>query len=309
MAVSEGELVRTTGIPRPPRPAEGRTNGTLPPRVAKAGPLRLVGSLFVWLIVAFNVAIFVFILMSSFKTTTEIFGAPWAFPVDLHLENWSRAWTSSGFGRATLNTLLLVVAGALSVVVISAPAAYILSRINSRPAGFVTVFFALGLGIPAQVTVIPLFVMMAEAGFANSLFGLYVLYTATHLPFTVFLFTGFFRSLPRDLEEAAGIDGASPSRTFWQIMLPLARSGIITVLTLNAIGMWNETFLALVFLQSDEKFPLSLALLNFLASMQYSGADYGALFAGVCVLLLPMLALYMWLWRRIIEGMTLGAGK
>lgn len=115
--------------------------------------------------------------------------------------------------------------------------------------------------------------------------------------------------MPDEIEEAAAIDGASMPRSFWSIMLPLARPGLITALILNAITLWNETFLALIFLQSADKQTLPLALLGFLAKQQYSGADYGGLFAGVVILVAPTLLLYVWLSRRIIEGLTLGAGK
>lgn len=302
----------TTTTTRPPTYRSGRTRrtgGRRSPMAQGRGVPRLFGSVVVWLFVAANLLLFLFLVMSSFKTTSAIFDAPWAPPTSLRFENWARAWGSSGFGRAAVNTVVVVVAGAVTTVAISAPAAYVLSRVQTRTTAFLTVFFALGLGVPAQVTVIPLFVMLGSVYLVNSLFGLFIVYTATHLPFTVFLLTGYLRSLPSELEEAAAIDGASPLRAFWQIMLPLARSGLITVLILNAIGMWNETLLALVFLQSDEKYTLSLALLNFLSSMQYTGADYGGLFAGVCILVLPMLTVYLWLGRRIIEGMTLGAGR
>lgn len=270
---------------------------------------RLPGSLAVWLFVAFDIALLVFLVVSSVKPTKEIFAAPWALPSEANWANWERAWSASGFGQASLNTLVLVGAASVTVLIVSAPAAYMLSRSRRRSSSMLTVFFALGLGIPAQVTVIPMFVMMAQVELVDSLFGLYLLYTGTHIPFSVFLLTGFFRTLPGELEEAAALDGASLLRSFWQIMLPLARSGLVTIFALNVISLWNETLLALVFLQSDEKYTLSLALLGFMASMQYSGADYGALFAGVCIIVLPMLVLYAWLSRRIIEGMTLGAGR
>jgi N-acetylglucosamine transport system permease protein len=273
------------------------------------GPARLTGNALVWAFVLFNLSIFAFLLVASFRTTAEIFDRPWGLPTTLHLENWVRAWTESGFARATVNTVVLALAGAGTATAVSAPAAYVLSRVRSRAAGPLSVFFVLGLGIPAHVTVIPLFAMMADLGLVNSLFGLYVLYSATHVPFTVFLLTGFFRSLPAEIEEAAALDGASPLRSFWQIMLPLARSGIITVLVLNIISIWNETLLGLVFLQSVEKYTLSLALLNFMSSMQFSGADYGGLFAGVCILVIPMTLLYVWFGRRLVEGITMGSGK
>jgi N-acetylglucosamine transport system permease protein len=293
---------------RPTRPAPAPRRRPRSPRTGFT-PGRTVGSTLVWAIVAFNLAIFAFLLIASFRSTAEIFAQPWGLPTTLHVENWVRAWTESGFARATANTVLLALAGAVTATAVCAPAAYVLSRVRTRSAGPISVFFVLGLGIPAHVTVIPLFAMMADVGLVNSLFGLYILYSATHVPFTVFLLTGFFRSLPAEVEEAAALDGASAWRSFWQIMLPLARSGILTVLILNVISIWNETLLGLVFLQSAENYTLSLALLNFMASMQFSGADYGSLFAGVCILVLPMVALYAWFGRRLVEGITMGSGK
>jgi multiple sugar transport system permease protein/N-acetylglucosamine transport system permease protein len=111
------------------------------------------------------------------------------------------------------------------------------------------------------------------------------------------------------MEEAASLDGAGPVRTFTSIMLPLARSGIVTLLILNVISHWGETIIALVFLQSTELETLPLALLKFLQRLQYTGADWGQLFAGVAIVIGPVLLLYLWLGRRIIEGLTLGADR
>ncbi len=285
--------------------------GRAAPGTERRGVFRIVGTTCTWLLVAFNLFVLVFMLFSSLKTTSQIFSSPWSPPTKLHWENWRQAWEDSGFGRAALNTVLLVVASSVSVLVIAAPAAYALSRTQNRSAGALTVFFTLGIGIPAQVVVIPLFVMMSHLNLVNSLIGLYVIYTAISIPFTVFLLTGFFRSLPSRLEEAAALDGASALQVFWRIMLPLARSGLITAFILNAIGLWNETLIGLVFIQDTSKRTLSLSLLSFISTItQYSShASYGALFAGVCVLVLPMLALYIWLGRRIVEGITLGSAK
>ncbi|NUO97171.1 MAG: carbohydrate ABC transporter permease [Nonomuraea sp.] len=263
--------------------------------------------------VVVNLAVLAWMLITSLREHREIFADPFAWPGfgrgAFAWGNYAEAWQSADFGGAAVNSLVLVTAAALAVVVVAAPAGYALGRGLGRGAASLTLYFALGIGVPVQVIVIPLFVLMERLSLVNSLFGLFLLYVAVSLPFTVFLLTGYFASLPAELEEAAAIDGASRLRTFWTIMLPLARSGLITALTLNAIGLWNEAFLALVFVQSTDKQTLPLALLGFLAKQQYSGADYGVLFAGVAILVLPMLLLYVWLGRRIIEGMTLGAGK
>ncbi|MFD8527347.1 carbohydrate ABC transporter permease [Streptosporangium canum] len=273
------------------------------------GPSKLLGSPFAWLFALFSVAVAVWMLLTSLKSTRAIFAEPWALPTTPQWDNYARAWTASDFAGATLNTVILVFGTAVATIALSAPAAYALSRILTRWNSGITAFFALGLGIPSQVIILPLYVMMNELYLVDSLTGLWILYVATSMPFTVFFLTGFFGSLPKELEEAAALDGASANRTFWQIMLPLARSGIITAMILNIIQHWGETLFGLVFLQSEEKATLSLALLGFLQRMQYNGADWGGLFAGVCTVVLPVLACYIWLGRRIIEGMTLGSVK
>ncbi|MDI3418741.1 carbohydrate ABC transporter permease [Streptomyces luteolus] len=298
----EDEHQRRRGILRPGgrRPGAGRSD---------RGRGRRIAHTLVWLLVGFNLFALGWMIVTSVREHRSIFRSPWSLPGRPQLENYLDAWTTGNFGPAAVNTVLLVGAASVTIVLISAPAAYALSRIPGRMSDSLSVLFALGIGVPAQVIIVPLFVIAQEMALVNSLPGLYVLYVALSLPFTVFLLTGFFRSLPGSLEEAAALDGASPFRTFWQIMLPLGRSGLITALALNAVGLWNETFLALVFVTGNENQTLSLALLGFLAKQQYSGADYGALFAGVCIIVLPMVALYVWLGRRIIEGLTLGADK
>lgn len=271
-------------------------------------PIRLVGATLTWLLVAFNLLMFVWIVLASFKDTREIFGSPWALPSMLHLENYVTTWVSSELATSARNSILLVAAAAATVAALGAPAAYALSRFKVRFSGALSVYFVLGMGIPAQATIIPMYVGMAKLHMIDSLTGLYLLYVAVSLPFTVFLLTGFFRGLPDELEEAAAIDGSSPLHTFVHIMLPLARPGIITASIVNIIALWNETFLALVFLQDNAKYTLSLAILNMYGTMQYT-SNWGGLFAGVCMVILPMLLMYVFLGRRIIDGLTFGSGK
>lgn len=268
-----------------------------------------IAMVFVWLFILFNLGVFAWLALSSFRSTREIFSNPLGFPSVLQFDNYARAWEQSKFGPAVLNTLVVVIASAVLIVVIAAPAAYVLARASSRSAGPMLGVFTVGMGIPFQVILVPLFVIMQKAHLVNSLLGVTLLYIGVSLPFTVVLLTSFFRSLPEELEEAATLDGASPSRTFFSVMLPLARSGLLTGFLLNAITLWNETFISLIFLQSGDKQTLSLALLGFLQRQQYNGADYGGLFAGVCLLVLPTLILYIIIGRQMIEGMTLGAGK
>lgn len=287
----------------PSYPRRGRT------RVRKLGTGQRFGAGVVWAVVAFNIFLFAWLIMSSFKTTREIFINPWSLPTSVTFENYTTAIREGNFGVAAFNSILVVSASSIAIIVVAAPAGYALSRIHTRLNGPLTLAFAVGMGIPFQVILIPLFVMMQRIGLVDSLFGLALLYVALQLPFTIILLTGFFGTLPVEIEEAAALDGASPLRIFVSVMLPLSRSGLITALLLNAIGLWNELFVALIFLQSDERQTLPLALLGFMQRQQYNAADWGGLFAGVTLIVLPMVLLYFWLGRKIIEGMTLGVGK
>ncbi|MFC0105140.1 carbohydrate ABC transporter permease [Kibdelosporangium aridum] len=290
--------------PRRPKPAPG---------TKRISPMRVIGLTVVWLFTAFNLLVLYWLIMAAFKTPLEIFREPLSLPATLFergtpFRNFIYAWDSADFGTAFLNTVLLVAICSVVIVLVSAPAAYALSRLGVRGSGPMTAFIAIGMGVPFQTVIIPLFIAMAEIDLNNNLFGLALIYIALSLPFTVFLLTGFFRSLPDELEEAASIDGASATRTFWSIMLPLARGGLITALILNAIGLWNETLLAIVFLQENANFTLARALFTFYNAASYQ-SEYGGLLAGVAIIVLPMLVMYILLARRIITGLTLGAGK
>lgn len=263
----------------------------------------------VWALALFGILLLLWILLSSFKSTYELFNSPFGLPETWRFENFVAAWGASNFDVALGNSLILVLSTGFTTVLLAAPAAYALSRFGAPGSRQITMAFAMGVGIPVQVIILPLYSLMNQLFLVNSLEGVWLLYTATSLPFAVFFLTGFFVSLPKEMEEAAALDGAGPVRTFFTIMLPLARSGIVTLLILNIISHWGETIIALVFLQTTDLETLPLALLKFLQRLQYTGADWGQLFAGVAIVIGPVLLLYIWLGRRIIEGLTLGADK
>ncbi|MEW1861110.1 carbohydrate ABC transporter permease [Streptomyces sp. NPDC088194] len=300
----------------PREPARARfSRSARSPRPSRSFPA-LVGSTVTtavraatWIIAGFSIFVVLWILLASLKTTDEIFSNPLSLPHTWRWGNFADAWQESNFGVALVNTVGLVTATALGTVLFAAPAAYALARFKVRGTRAISLGFALGLGVPAQMVVLPLYAAMNQAGLVDSFLGLWLIYVGTSLPFAVFFLTSFFASLPRELEEAASLDGASPLRTFRSIMFPLARSGIVTLLILNVVAHWSETTFALVFLQSSINDTLPLALIQFMQRLQYTGADWGQLFAGIVIVLLPLLLIYIWLGRRIIEGLTLGAGK
>lgn len=273
-----------------------------------------VGFVFAW--AAFNVAMLGWVVLGSFRAGSSVFTKPFALPDHWDLDNYVNAWVTSALWEGLVNSVLLVLGASAVVVLLAALAAYALSRTAARSASPITTLFAMGLGIPLQIIIVPLFVFMNSiSSAAYALFGwwdgrisLFILYVATSLPFAVFLLTGFFRSLPTELEEAAALDGARPVRVFASVMWPLARPGLITAMLLTGISLWNETLLALVFITDDSQGTLPRALIGLYSTMQYT-SNWGGLFAGIVIVILPTIIVYALLGRRIVQGMTVGIGK
>ncbi|GGJ37050.1 carbohydrate ABC transporter permease [Paenarthrobacter histidinolovorans] len=283
--------------------------GVSPALRGERGVVRGIGVGLLWLVVAISIAALVWMVAQAFRDTRAILDDPWGVPASLDFGNFVRAWTVGDFAVATWNSLLTTVVSSVLTVAIAAPCAYYLSRVDNRLTRGLSLYFILGLGIPAQVILIPLFVMLNKVYLTDSIIGLNLVYIGVSMPFTVFLLTAFFRSLPLEMEEAAALDGTTAFGTFWRITLPLAKGGILTAFILQVISHWNETLLALTLLQSTEKYTLPVALISFVQQQTYSGADWGGLFAGLVIVVLPMLIIYVWLGRRLTEGLTLGMGK
>jgi ABC-type glycerol-3-phosphate transport system permease component len=211
-------------------------------------------------------------------------------------------------GQYFLNSVIVVGAAVCLILGVSAPASYVLTRIQFPGVKWLTNLFIAGIGIPYPVLFIPLFGMLAAFKVVDTLPGLILVYVCLSIPFTVFLLNGFFGNLPIELEEAAALDGASPYRTFLQVMLPLVSPGLLTAAIFNFIGLWNEYLLALIFITSAEKRTLSLGLYALQGSMTYTG-DWVGLFAGVVIVMLPTILLFVFLSEKMISGITLGAVK
>lgn len=269
---------------------------------------RAMGLALLWAWVAFSLLAFSWVVLSSFKTNQEFFGSVWSLPSQMMWSNYIRAFVASDFGLYLWNTFLVVAASTLLVLILATPAAYVLARIPFRGSQWISSLFILGLGIPVQVIMIPLFFLMFRLHLVNSLPGLILAYSAVQLPFTVFLLTGFFVTLPSEMEESAAIDGATRLQAFMRIMLPLAMPGVVTAAIFNVVFIINEFLLALVLLQDNEMYTLSLGLFGLYGNMRYTG-DWVALFAGFTIVMVPSLLAYLLLSRRIMEGLTLGATK
>ena len=291
------------------RPRQSRTGSDSPAMRGERSALRALGVTLVWIFVVLGLLMLAWVVLQSLRDTRSILGAPFGLPSTIEWENYARAWSQGNFGRAAINSTVTTLISSALTVVVAAPGAYYFARVETPLTRGLTMFFIIGLGIPVQVILIPLFVMLNQFYLTDSLVGLNIVYVATSLPFTVFLLIAFFRSLPEEVEEAAAIDGAGPVTSMLRITLPLAKGGILTAFILQVIAHWNETLLAMALLQSSEKYTLPVALISFIQQQTYSGADWGAQFAGICLIVLPMLALYMWIGTRLTQGLTVGMGK
>jgi ABC-type glycerol-3-phosphate transport system permease component len=269
-----------------------------------------------WAIVVGNLLLLAWTVLSSLRSSKAL----WLDPLGatgLTVSGYARAWHAADFAGAAFSTLMVTGFSALLLMLLAAPASYVLARSRRRAAGPLTGYFAIGLALPFQAVLIPYqtlstkldqFMVDWVTGWWDDRISLVICYVAVSLPFSVYVLTGYFRSLPAELEEAAALDGATPARTFRAVMVPVARPGLTTVTVLNVIGIWNEFLLASVVLRDPGHFTLPAALNQLNSSMQYT-SDWGGLFAGVAILVLPMVALFFWLGRKIMEGMTLGVTK
>jgi ABC-type glycerol-3-phosphate transport system permease component len=262
--------------------------------------------LFVW--IGFTLFMFGWVVVSSFKSTREIYAGVWALPSVFRLDNYTRVLNDFGLSRFLLNSLVAVLAGTLLTVAMSAPIAYALGRLKFRGSSFMTTSFILGIGIPVQTIFIPLYLMMSKVRMTDSMTGLIWLYAVTSLPFTVYLLMGFFRTIPSTLEDAAQIDGATAWQTFVKIMLPMARPGILSAGIYIFVMLWKEFELALVFISEESKQTISLGLYSLVTKLTYTG-DWGGLFAGVVLVIVPSVVFYVCLARHFTSGLTAGIGK
>lgn len=267
--------------------------------------LRVLASIGVLLVVILP---FLWVVMNSLKTGSKIISEPFALPESIQFQNYVQAWVKSKFGTYFWNSLLTVL-GTLGILIpVSAMAAYVLAKFPFRGSNLLLSTFSIGMMIPQFLTIVPLFLLAQQLHLYDSRIGLILIYVAYSLPFTIFVLHGFFQELPNELMESAALDGASHSRTFWRVMLPLAKPGLLVALIFNVIGLWNEYNLALVLISSEEKSTLPLGIARISMAQQYQG-DWGALFAGMVIVMLPVILLYLSFRERIQETMLAGAIK
>lgn len=260
------------------------------------------------------------VFMASIKENSEFYGNPWAKPAGFYIQNFADAWGKARMGEYMLNSVLVTAMALLILLVVALPAAYVLSRFEFKGRKLLNVLFMGGLFINVNYIVVPIFLMLVDGdkflqgmvgnGFLlNNIFVLALVYASTALPFTIYLLSGYFSTLAHDYEEAAYIDGAGYGKTMIEIIFPMAQPSIITVILFNFLSFWNEYIIAMTLL-SDPKGGKTLPVgLMQLTQAQQSAAQYGQLYAGLVLVMLPTLILYICVQKKLTQGMTLGGLK
>lgn len=244
--------------------------------------------------------------LSAFKTTGEIYASPFALPATWSLENAATIWRETHFLTYLGNSILVTGASVAVMLTAGTLAAYAIARYAFRGNEAVYLFFLSGLMVPLKLAIIPLFIELKALDLLDSRLGLVLVYAAMGLPSTVFIMTGFLKTVPADLEEAARIDGASEARILARIMLPLSRPALVIAGIHNAVPIWNDFFFPLVLIQSDHAKTLPQGLTVFMGEFS---TDWGVLFAGLTLSALPLTLVYVLLSRQFIAGLTSGAVK
>ncbi|HEV2782369.1 MAG TPA: carbohydrate ABC transporter permease [Actinophytocola sp.] len=311
-----------TKTPPPVRPAPARSRYVRRERNVFTGLSHV--ALVVWSITVILPILWTF--LGAFKTNTELFGSALSLPSELRLDAWGRAWERAHVGQYMINSVIVVTFSTAGTMLFGSMAAYVLARYPFRGNRMIYFLFVAGLVFPIYLALVPLFLVVLRVGeflgqapligsFLETTFGLnshgglILVYIAYSLPFTVFFMAAFFRTLPTSVAEAAMIDGASHTRTFFQIMVPMAKPGLISITIFNVLGQWNQYLLPLVLLSTArDKWVLTQGIADISVTAGYE-ADWPGLFAALSMAIIPMIIIYVIFQRQIQAGLTAGAVK
>lgn len=251
------------------------------------------------LVIAFPVYVLVNLSLKSPSDTSSPL-VPSSSPT---LSNFSAAWRQGALGGAVLNSTIVTVVSIAVIIAVSALAAYPLARVARRWSRAVFLLIMLGLVLPFQLAMLPLYQTMRDLHLLGTVWGLVLFYSGLQVPFTTFLYTGFLRSMPRDFEEAALIDGCTPLRAFRHVVFPALKPITATAVVLNAVFIWNDFFTPLLYLSGSSQQTLPVAVAGFVG--QYV-SQWNLIFAALIISIVPILAIYLALQRYIINGFAGG---
>ena len=296
--------VETPRTPSPPRPVQAvRTH-----RTARRALKRLP----VWIIVTIVVVVVlypqVWMVLGSFKTQTEFLSNPaLSLPENWIFDNYTTALSNGNVSRNYLNSVLVTLPSVALIVLIGVAAGYALEVLIWKGRKATLLYILAGIMVPGQMILVPLFTVYFQAGLTDSLWPLIITYTVMGLPLTTFLMAAYFRSIPREIFEAATVDGSSPLRSFFVIGLPMMRNSILTIGLVQFFSVWNDLLIALTFTTRPDLATIQVGLLSL--SDQYGSTQYGPLFAAVSINIVVLLIVFVFLNKKIMAGMAAGSVK
>ena len=270
-------------------------------------------------LIAMTISIIVpvlWVFMASFKRNAEFIGKgtnPWALPEQLQWQNYVTAFVDAEMGDFFLNSVIVTALALILLLVIALPAAYALSRFDFKGKKFLNIAFMAGLFVNINYIVVPIFLMLSGANkmlgvdfFLDNRFILSLIYASSSLSFSIYLLSGYFKTLPKGFEEAAYIDGCGYFKTMVSIMIPMAKPSILTVILFQFLSFWNEYIIA--FTVMNEHNTLAVGLKNLMA-VERTATNYGIMYAGPVIVMIPVLVLYICVQKQLTKGMTLGGLK
>lgn len=274
-------------------------------KVVRRFNLKIISAIF-WIIALIHMYPIFIVLISSIKTKQELAANPFGLPRQVTFKYFIQAFGTMHYARSLTNTLVIAVFSVSLLLIISSMAAFAIARRNNRAYNTIYMFFIAGIIVPFQMTMIPLYKVLLSTKLINTYQGMIAFYLAFLAPFSVFLLCGFVKSVPRELDEAALIDGCGLFKSFFKIIFPLLKPALSTVAVLNTFTIWNDFLAPMLYMQKSSSMTLTVQLASF-RGMYFN--DWSLIFTGVCMIVAPMLIIYVFAQRFIIDGITAGAVK
>lgn len=246
------------------------------------------------------------LLQASFKTNQELYTNTWGMPASFSLVNYKDAIVTGGILRYFGNSVLIAITVVIITAILSTMASYAITRMDWKLSGLVYTLFLAGMTVPIYGLIIPMFSIFKRMNFLDTYLAVIIPQIALGFPMSIFIICGFIKGIPRELEEAAIIDGCSVLQCFFKVIVPIAKSSVVTVMVVQFLNVWNDLLLPRIFLTSQSKMTLPVGLTNFKA--MYS-TNYVGMIAAVILTIIPSIIVYVALHKQIMEGMVAGAVK
>jgi raffinose/stachyose/melibiose transport system permease protein len=300
VTATHGTATAIRRVPAPSAPVGRRVRRTL---------RKLPAMIVIGLLLVVTVYPLIWLLLGSLKNQQEFLNNPsWALPENmLNFDNYIEAWGSGNVGTYILNSALATFPSLFLIIVLGVAAGFALEVLVWKGRNTVLLVFLAGIMVPGQMILLPLFTAYFKTGLTGTLWPLIITYTAVGLPLTVFMMATYFRAIPKEIFEAAAIDGASIYRSFVSIGFPMVRNAVMTVALVQFFFIWNDLLIALTFTNGGDYQTIQVGLLNFTG--EYGVVQYGPTFAAICINVIGILILYIFLNQRVMKGLTAGSVK